>query len=106
MFFSEQLSVQPREKSMEDKARPIRDIMLLRELEERRHKQADIMPVLNHSSIPSANNTIDRSPTHQLTPGYVFQAEVKQSGTPLDHLDSKRSRSVLLLESNRANIRI
>ncbi|TNV86380.1 hypothetical protein FGO68_gene4438 [Halteria grandinella] len=115
MFYSEQLSVQPREKSMEEKARPIRDIMILKQIEEKQQRLKEIeinlaQKLAKNSGSPSANNTIDRSPTNQLTPaGYVIQAEVKQSGTPIDYQkEQARSQSVLLLDSqrNRKNIRI
>lgn len=108
MFFQEQVSVQPREKSMEDKARPIRDIMIMKIIEDKqlRLKQLElnVRATAQQSGSPSANNTIDRSPAHQLTPGYVIQAEVKQ-GTPIE-VEAKRSKSVLLLDNKRSQMRI
>jgi hypothetical protein len=38
IYYSEQLSVQPRERSMEEKARSIRDIVLLKQIEEKQER--------------------------------------------------------------------
>ncbi len=70
MFYNEQLSVLPREKSMEEKSRAIRDIIL---------KPLKYDNLNETHSIGIAPSSIaSKTPENNQVPGFVMQAEIRQ----------------------------
>ena len=69
MFYNEQLSVLPREKSMEEKSRTIRDIIM---------KPLHYEDKQSLSIGVATSSVASKTPENNQVPGFVMQAEVRQ----------------------------
>jgi len=70
MFYNEQLSELPREKSIEEKSRAIRDIIL-------KPLKYDNLNVTHSIGIAPSSIT-SKTPENNQVPGFVMQAEIRQ----------------------------